>query len=530
LMNKAVEPAVAAVTLIGGARTLQHAQALLDQVLKDLPVQPHHPTTVLELLRDLYAGSRGTDGRYIEPLQPDLLGEELVAEALSQDKGFLGRVLDGANSEEAYSTLTVLTRLAQRRPELDIWLETALHDRLEALAEIALDVAVETGDPLGFKLAEEIESLGSIEVIQRIQERCDSDSYQRSLPLREVARVATERGLELLRDSKIDLDEETQSEYARLASNLGLRFSALGRREDALNATQESVEIRRQLALRRPADFLPALAASLNNLGTVLTELGRREDALNATQEAVEIYRQLALQSPDVFLHDLAMSINNLGIMLSEFGRCEDALDSTQEALKIYRQLALRRPDAFLPELAMSLNNLGNRLSELGRREDALNATQEAVEIKRQLALRRPDAFLPDLAMSLSNLGPLLSKIGRREDALNAAQEAVEIRRQLALQRPDAFLPDLAISLNNLGAALRKLERREDAVQVIEEAIQILSPFFLRLPLAFGAWMTKMVGNYLKSVEAAGQDPREELLNPILEALNSLAQEQAPEP
>src|SRR5215208_2256153 len=99
LMNKAVEPAVAAVTLVGGARTLQHAQALLDRVLKDLPLQPHHPATILGLLIDLYAGSRGADGRYIDPLQPDLLGEELVAEALNRNGELLGRILDGADSE-----------------------------------------------------------------------------------------------------------------------------------------------------------------------------------------------------------------------------------------------------------------------------------------------------------------------------------------------------------------------------------------------------------------------------------------------
>ena len=82
------------------------------------------------------------------------------------------------------------------------------------------------------------------------------------------------------------------------------------------------------------------------------------------------------------------------------------------------------------------------------------------------------------------------------------------------------------MNLNNLGSKLHALERHGDGVQAIEEAVQILSPFFLRLPLAFGAWMATMVGNYLKSVEAADQTPNEALLNPIQEVLNSLDQEQ----
>ncbi len=521
LMSNAFESVLAAVTLMGGVTSVG-TLSLVPRILKDFPLSQDKISMSVALLL-LYAGPRGEEElSIIEPLQPDLLGEELVAEALSRDEGLLGRVLDGTKPEEASSTLTVLTRLARRRPEFEKWLGTALHGRLEALAEIALDVAVATGDPLGLKLTEQMESLESIEVINRIQTICDSDSYRWSLPLREVARVATERGLELLRASQADLDEEKQVEYARLASNLGVRLSGLGQREDALNATQEAVEIRRQLAQRRPDAFLPALATSLNNLGNGLSDLGRREDALNATQEAVEIYRQLAQNRPDAFLPDLATSLNNLGNMLSDLGRLEDALNATQEAVEIRRQLAQNRPDAFLPDLAMSLNNLGSALSDLGHREDALNATQEAVEIRRQLAQRRPDAFLPDLAMSLNNLGNALSDLGHREDALNATQEAVEIRRQLAQRRPDAFLPALAMSLNNLGKMLSDLGRQEEAFKAYEEAVRSLAPFFLRLPLAFQTRMTTMVRNYREGAETIARSPDETLLAPIAEAFKSL--------
>jgi tetratricopeptide (TPR) repeat protein len=520
LVSNAFESVVAAVTLIGGISTLD-ALSLVPRILKDSPVSPSNAFLMPVTLITLYAGPRDEkeNRTVVEPLQPDLLGEELVAEALSRDEGLLGRVLDGAKPEEAYSTLTVLTRLARRRPEFEKWLGTALHGRLEALAEIAVEVAVAAGDPLGIKLAEEMETLESIEVINRIQELCDNESYQhqRSLPLREVARIATEKRLEMIRDLKGDLDEGRESEHARLALNLGVRLSDLGRREDALNATLEAVDICRQLALRRPNVFLSNLAASLNNLGSSLSHLGLCEDALNATLEAVDIYRQLALQRPDALLPDLAASLITLGKILNELGQREDALNATLEAVDIYRQLALRKPEAFLPSLATSLNNLGSDLSSLGRREDALKITQEAVEIRRQLARQRPDAFLPDLATSLHNLGGDLGDLGLHEDALNVTLEAVKIYRQLVLRRPDAFLSDLALSLMNLGSIFNKLDRREDALKITLEAVKIYRQLALRSPDALLPNLALSLNNLGNIFNKLGR--REEALNAAQEAV-----------
>ncbi|HEV7506353.1 MAG TPA: tetratricopeptide repeat protein [Thermoanaerobaculia bacterium] len=570
-VTTALASAVAALTLIGGAASAEQADSLLRRVLKPFSLSPHHPRTVLLLLRRLY-GSAEQSSHHLEPLQPDLLGEELVAETLPQDRKLLDRVLDERNPEEGYSTLTVLTRLSRRRPELRNWIGTALQGRLESLAELALNVAVETGDPIGLALVKEIEERGSIDAVLLLQKLCDEERYQKSVPLREVAYVTTEKGFLLLREQRTDLDESQQAELARLANNLGSRLSDLGRPEDALRATQEAVDIGRQLTQTRPAAFLPIFATSLNNLGNRLSDLGRREEALGATQESVEIYRRLSEIHPDAFLLYLARSLNNLGNRLSDLGRREEALGATQESVEIYRRLSETHPDAFLPDLATSLNHLGIFLSDLGRREEALGATQESVEIYRRLSEPRPDAFLLDLASSLNNMGANLNYLGRREDALGATEEAVELYRQLAQTRPDAFLPDLATSLSNLGAMLEKLGRREEALRATREAVDIrrrfcetrpdvllpqlalslhnlgsllsdlgrpdeaflagieavrtLAPFFLHFPAAFAAWMVTMVQTYRKGAEAAGKEPDADLLGPIEEALQALSPSQ----
>lgn len=56
-------------------------------------------------------------------------------------------------SQAPRALLTQLTRLAQRRPDKRRWLGDVLGRRLDKLAAVAVDVAVETGDPIGLMLA-----------------------------------------------------------------------------------------------------------------------------------------------------------------------------------------------------------------------------------------------------------------------------------------------------------------------------------------------------------------------------------------
>src|SRR6185503_12116705 len=124
--------------------------------------------------------------------------------------------------------------------------------------------------------------------------------YGVSVYLREVALAATDMTFRLLREQWPEPEEDQQAELARVASNLGVRLSLLGRLEEALSTTYEAVEIYRKLA--RTEAFLPNLAGSLSNLGNTLSNLSSLEDALSATHEAVGIYRKLAHSRPDAFL------------------------------------------------------------------------------------------------------------------------------------------------------------------------------------------------------------------------------------
>ncbi len=264
LLRKAVPRSVAALTLTGGADG-DGVTRLLDAATEGLVLQDDVRATLDELvLRPLYG-----DGVHLGGLEPDLLGEELVASCLDDEPTLLDRVLGVADEDGRASTLTVLTRLAGRRPKEEQWLRRAFEGHVEELAETALAVAVEIGDPVGRVLADYVGGVSG-ELAQRLMARCDGKDYQLSVPLREVACEATRRRLEVCRESWPEPHEEQLKDLSTAANNLGVRLNALGRREEALEATREAVEIRRRLAASRPDAFLPDLAQSLNNLGNRL--------------------------------------------------------------------------------------------------------------------------------------------------------------------------------------------------------------------------------------------------------------------
>lgn len=410
--------------------------------------------------------------------------------------------------EQSYRALTVLTRLAQRRPESSGLLKDALEGRLESLAEVALDVAIDTGDPIGMELAEVLRDHGSFEMLRRVQDLCDEDRYLLSVPLREVARVSTEGTLAALRQEKKEMTREETFDYVVSANNLALRLYYLNSSKTGLSTIQEAVSVCRRLAEEDASRFLPELARTLSTLGVVLGEVDRQDEALEALEEALGILRELA-PFDDELLPDLAGILTNLGSRLNRLGRREDGFQATEEAVEIYRKVAWKRPDPLLSFFSASLHHLGNCLNHRGDLEEALRASQEAVEIIRRLTELRPDAFRHDLATALHNLARRLNALDFHEEALQADREAYEIRTELVKRRPEAFLPAFSRSLMALGKRLQQAGKAEAALQITREGGQLVISYLARLSTAPEGSIKQAMERYLELCEIVGEIPSE---------------------
>lgn len=403
-------------------------------------------------------------------------------------------------------SLTYLTRLAQRSPANRTWLGQALAGRLAELVDAALDVVIESGDPLGRILAEQIESCEDIEILERLSARCGETITLYSVPLQELAETVTRRLIDLGPVDHLS-DRQRRIREAWLFVDLGNRLSAQGDYAQAIPPTRKSVQIFREIASQEPETFLGDLALALHNLGSALDDLKSLQEAFEVTLEAVDIQRKLADRRPDLFRADLASGLDSLGIRLHKLGRSAEALQAMEEGMELQQGLP---SDQFeLSWKAGSRLNLAMVLEALARNEEALPWMQEAVDCYRELANDRPDAFRPQLARSLDNLARLMAALGRMDEALSCAQEATTLFGHLATERPWSFIASFARSMSLLGLLVARLGDGTEAAEFGEESVRILGDLAKREPDLYRLDFAKALGNLALIRDLADFEPVE---------------------
>lgn len=386
--------------------------------------------------------------------------------------------------------LTRLTRLAQRKPIARRWLDRSLSGRLPQLAEPAVDVAVETGDPLGPALAERIREEASVELAKRIMALCLDETRTDSVALFEVLLESARKCLSAYR---LRWQRPNQAQTLQLLEALGVERAALvnlGRPSEALAAGLQVVAGFRKLS----GDHNLDLAIALMGLGGCYLSLGHRQEALEQAREALDLLQSLRGTDTAVERH-LAYCLHNLGRIVGELGHFQEAIEVVSEAAKIKRRLVLESPGFFRSSLADSLNNLGVWLHEVGRLEEGIECLQEAIGWQRQLAAVRPDTYLPRLAMSLDNLAAQLESQDLWEEAVASSREAVLLYRELCSNRRNTFLLDLARSLGNLGVTLEGLGLLDEAADATEECIVYYEELASKFPDRFQSTLAGNLGN-----------------------------------
>lgn len=472
-----VERVVAGWVLLGGAGSRPEAREQAGRLLgleDDTPVV----RKLVEGLEILYGG--GEAGGYLDPFQPDLLGEALVERVLEREPGLLEEVLAEADEAVRERVLTVLNRLAQQASTATgqpgrRWLEAALAGRLEELVEPALRVILETGEPLGEVLSKQIRKRGSVELTGRLLGDFDRQGDYIAVGHRELAAAASERALELLQQG----GEYDQEDKGRLLDRLGHRYRALGKYEAALKATKEAFEVYRQLHSEKPKEYRAELAKTRLSLSKHYPARRQKEMALLDARGAVDLYKSLVEE----------------------------------------------RPRTFEPLLAASYDSLGNRFHALERYEEAFQSTERAVNIRRQLVERNRHEFLPQLATGLSNLGRRIKALKEYEEARKYSREAVGIFRSLNDENPHTFGPYLAASLNYHGDVLSALNQAEEAFDATQESIHILLSFFRTLPRAFAWRMDHCFRTYKRICQEVGKEPDSRLVEEIEEIFRRLEED-----
>lgn len=439
------------------------------------------------------ADPRAPDGRALEPLRPDLLGEDFVALltpggppeggatpwALTAPTALLAA--GGDPPPYTRQAVGVLVAAAERWPHAHAPLDALLRARPEIMT------AAGSAALIGLTRIERLDP----QVLDAVEQALP---YRRSTDLDVGAAALAAHVL----PRRIAAAPEDGAARAELLSGLSRRLSHAARHEEALPPAAEAERIWRGLAAGDPHAHRADHARGLHHLGQRLAELGDWRAARTATAAAVTVRRALLPSDPALHRPALAHSLTALADQLHSLGDDRHALSVTERAVALLRDAmgeeaaacsaggaaegSAPGDSAYAVDLAGALNNqavlllavrrrafgAGGR-APAGLRGRALGAAREAVELLRAADRAdgrrakgvRPDAYRAELATALATLAAAVTVAAegpareRGERARAAAEEAVLIQGELARLHPAGHRLGLVACTYNLGTVLR---------------------------------------------------------------------------
>ncbi|MGW5351440.1 hypothetical protein ACWERV_13120 [Streptomyces sp. NPDC004031] len=507
---RTLEAAVAAATLLGAN---DEGQAM--DVVRGLPGLRDQPedrrTAVIWWLHE----TCGSSTRFWEGVRPDVIGEDLVGQVLTERPDAFGEVSGRCATDQAEHAVTLLARLMERRPGLADRVDGLIAANLGTLGAATLAVAPRLADDT--RLVAPVDRFISRgpDVDPAVLRRLVAALPQDGGPShdRRAARVLTLLAGVLAQELQ---EQDHVAELAVTLTMLASRLSALGMTEQALGTGRSAVDLWR--LYREPGpDVRGHLVRALHNHGLHLHRAGRRKEGLRAVREAVGLLRTLDDPEQDAAL---ARGLTSLAAIEASSGRRRQALATAGEAVALVRRL----PAEEAAELAVALHirsmlllaeQQGDEAAALlddvvanyrGAAETsgvepgedvatALHAQAQALAVIKDFpaalelaseaaAIRR--RLLADGAKSARDLAgteDLLARIhavdGRPRDREEHAREAVRMQREAGGEGP-AVAVDLADRLVEWGEALAILDRFPEANTATDEAVGLLRALPLR--------------------------------------------------
>ncbi|MGA4996518.1 hypothetical protein ACPCB7_00665 [Streptomyces arboris] len=434
--DRVLTEVMATVTLFG-ADSEPEADGLLASLRAFRGCPVHAVDSCRDLLRSVLPGPAP-----LNPLQPEQLAQEFVAEFLASDYR-LADLLDGVSDEQARRALRNLGRCLERHPRIGGPVEDFLAAAPGRLLPLALTVLPSIPQPQ-FMISAMSGALGRTP-------RSELPALVDALPQRSdaLARFAVDATEHALGARDAGAGDFTT---ARLARRLSVRLTYLGERSsDAVEAARSAVRALTALAVRESAHAEPVAAAS--GPGSVGAELAEahaalalaldldpsfRDEAVAAGETAVTQYH--ALPGGDRHGAALATALHNQSIRLRRVRAMPVAFAAATEARRLVEPLHAERPTRFRSLYADVLDNLSIVTHLTGRPDEAEILGRRTLALRHALAAARPDAYRSQLAATLFNLGLLLTENERKvAEVRQLWGESLSIYDALSVRRPGHY-------------------------------------------------------------------------------------------
>ncbi|WP_131740504.1 tetratricopeptide repeat protein [Actinomadura roseirufa] len=461
---------VAAAALCG-AGDFADAERLIKALREtaDLPVERRD--AVAEWLRGLYPA----DASYWGPLQPDRLGEHLVAIESARPAPFLEHLVDELLAADGVAQVVQALQVAARASVHD----DAMGERLSglvatrpsglALHAARLAPALERPEPL-------VAALRRIVADPATPDGVLSALIEETSPLSHVLSGVL---FDLATRAIAVHNADPESDPDDLTALLMIRAGAQMRQGDFGGTLAAFAELRRRAGTLDTSvigDWTFAL--SLVDEADVLLMSGAAERAREAIEAAWQlIWKRFDEDDEDdwaILAHTLRAHAHCLWILDEN----EDAAFLAAEAVTLSRKILADGPaEAWASLLSVSLadalKTLCGARSDLGDLAGALAAHNEALEVIEPLAADRPDIFGTALAPALVVGAMILDKLDRRPEALDRIERAIAVLRRLSRSTPSLYQTQMVYALSQKARLLALLGHPDRADAVAAEAFAV---------------------------------------------------------
>lgn len=535
--------AVAAATLCGAA-DVAAAIALAGRV----PYLADQPQTVLLAtsgwLRTLYPA---LGSGILGSLQPDVLGESLVAAVIREQPDWLPAILTGATMDQATQALTVLARVVDRDEQVRADLDR-LFDTVPGLVTAAVRAASQIAEPdlltspvkrvlsQGVSFGEAWDVYQALPVVSH---RLRAFSLEITVSLvRTAADIAEEEpaflypffilvndaggrceavgeielslrfaemAIELYETRLSDMADPPVAGYVASLSNLSRALVHCHRSAEAVRYAVCAAEISRSWLTADDAALVHAGVVAFSAAAAALKQNGRIPEAFAYSLAAVEPMRSLAEASDVVTTLIACRLFTNHAALLRSSGELESALRTATDAVVKLRSPGVQTIDTGHEQLSHALTIVAATLIDLGRSEEACAPLTEAIAILEGMSARDDLALAPLLADLFGYLLMASAELGRHDEALAAGMKQVDIFRSCHVSLPEVFGPMLSVALNNVAYCLKQLNRNEEARTTAEEAWTIIQPLFQAAPAEYLDHMARVEGQIAEILLCLGE-------------------------
>ncbi|MBF0161012.1 MAG: tetratricopeptide repeat protein [Magnetococcales bacterium] len=436
-MVDGIAQAVLQFTLVGGVGSDKGAKALIKRTPQTRDWTPAQQLELFKLLRRLYPQENGG----IAPLEPDLLGEHCVAQGLRRDQEPLDVVLgEGATEAEAVQALTVLNRLAARRPDQTHWLERGLSDHLSIpRAEQAIRVALAGGDPIGKVLAEVIEKNPPPQVIHHIVK------HQlipiETVALLELALVVARWNHGRLKKKGAPKGFINVCEYASSCSLYGYKLMNAGQMEEGLNMFNEALRYWESVRYKKNTQVERNYLSSLTGKSDILNRMGDNKNSLLISEDVLKNEKKIAIFDGNIENQEnLSVDLFNCGAVLHNMGRWLEAVAHYQQSIDQWEKLeGFANADRVKRGLSIGKYGLSTTFLRMGRLKESFVYGKDSMSGFVFLTASNRDFNIESLAAIQNTISNLFIAMDHFSLALKAAQEHKNIFHSLFQSRPKVF-------------------------------------------------------------------------------------------